>query len=108
MHHKGLWCAKELTLGGAQLVRVNRHEPGSQAKKPRRVQSRWSKQRDVDLTTDGLWAMPLYTGWVPVKEHRLQEWEKLKKYIPVHKQGDVCPNGVPALPEKATQTTTMI
>ena len=24
-----------------------------------------------------------------------------KKYVPVHKQGDVCPNGVPALPEKS-------
>ena len=25
------------------------------------------KQRNVDLTTDGLWAMPLNEGWVPVK-----------------------------------------
>ena len=33
-------------------------------------------------------------------ERRLQDWEKLKKYVPVHKQGDVCPNGVLALPEK--------
>ena len=59
-----------------------------------------TKQCNVGLTTDGLWAMPLNTGWVPVKERRLQDWEKLKKYVPVHKQGDVCPNGVPALPEK--------
>ena len=58
------------------------------------------KQRNVDLTTDGLWAMPLNEGWVPVKARRLQDWQKLKKYVPVHKQGDVCPNGVPALPEK--------
>ena len=57
-------------------------------------------QRNVDLTTDGLWAMPLNEGWVPVKARRLQDWQKLKKYVPVHKQGDVCPNGVPALPEK--------
>ena len=58
------------------------------------------KQRNVDLTTDGLWAMPLNEGWVPVKARRLQDWQKLKKYVPVHKQVDVCPNGVPALPEK--------
>ena len=59
-----------------------------------------TKQRNVDLTTDGLWAMPLNTGWVPVKAHRLQDWEKLKKYVPIHKQGDVCPNGVPARVER--------
>ena len=35
-----------------------------------------TKQRNVDLTTDGLWAMPLNTGWVPVKAGRLQDWEK--------------------------------
>ena len=59
---------------------------------------RLTKQRNVDLTTDGLWAMPLNTGWVPAKARRLQDCEKLKKY-PTHKQGDVCPNGVPALVE---------
>ena len=59
-----------------------------------------TKQRNVDLTTDGLWAMPLNTGWVPIKACRLQDWEKLKKYVPIHKQGDVCPNGVPALAEE--------
>ena len=59
-----------------------------------------TKQRNVDLTTDGLWAMPLNTGWVPVKPRRLQDWEKLKKYVPSHKHGDVCPNGVPALVER--------
>ena len=57
-------------------------------------------QRNVDLTTDGLWAMPLNTGWVPVKSCRLQDWEKLKKYVPIQKQGDVCPNGVPARVER--------
>ena len=59
-----------------------------------------TKQRNVDLTTDGLWAMPLNMGWVPVKPHRLQDREKLKKYVPIHKQGDVCPNGVPARVER--------
>ena len=34
---------------------------------------RLTKQRNVDLTTDGLWAMPLNTGWVPVKARRLQD-----------------------------------
>ena len=37
---------------------------------------------------------------MPVKARRLQDWEKLKKYVPIHKQGDVCPNGVPALVER--------
>ena len=60
---------------------------------------RLTKQRNVDLTTDGLWAMPLSTGWVPVKACRLQDWQKLKKYVPIHKQGDVCPNGDAALVE---------
>ena len=55
--------------------------------------------RNVDLTTDGLWALPLNTGWVPVKARKQQDWEKLKKYVPSHKQGDVCPNGVHALVE---------
>ena len=54
------------------------------------------KQRNVDLTTNGLWAMPLNEGWVPVKARRLQDWQKLKKHVPVHKQGDVCPNGGPS------------
>ena len=60
---------------------------------------RLTKQRNVDLTTDSLWARPLNTGWVPVKARRLQDWEKLKKCVPIHKQGDVCPNGVPAFVE---------
>ena len=41
--------------------------------------------------------MPLDAGWVPVKARRLQDWEKLKKYVPTHKEADVCRNGVPAL-----------
>ena len=61
--------------------------------------ARLTKQRNVDLTTDGLWAMPLNTGWVPVKAWRLQDWGKLKNYVPIHKQGDVCSNGVPAVVE---------
>ena len=67
-----------------------------------------TKQRNVDLTTDGLWAMPLNTGWVPVKARRLQDWGKLKKYVPSHKQGDVCPNGVWPLWKGATMTTNWI
>ena len=59
-----------------------------------------TKQRNVDLTSDGLWTMPLNTGWVAVKARRLQDWEKLKKYVLIHKQGDVCPPGVPALVER--------
>ena len=59
-----------------------------------------TKQRNVDLTTDSLWAMPLNTGWVLVKARRLQDWGKLKKYVPIHKHGVVCPKGVPALVER--------
>ena len=33
----------------------------------------------------GLWAMALNTGWVPVKARGLQNSEKLKKYVPIHK-----------------------
>ena len=59
----------------------------------------------VQLTTDGLQAMPLNTGWVPVKACRLQDWGKLKKYVPSHKQGDVCnpppPNWRPNLTDFA-------
>ena len=54
----------------------------------------------MDPTTDGVWAMPLNTGWVPIKARKLQDWEKLKKYVPIHKQGDVCPNGILALVER--------
>ena len=35
-----------------------------------------------------------------MKEHRLQDWEKLKKYVPLQKQGNVCQNGVPTLLQK--------
>ena len=59
-----------------------------------------TKQRNVDLTTDGLRAMPLNTGWVAVKAHRLQDWGKLKRYVSNHKHGNVCPNGVPTLVER--------
>ena len=30
-----------------------------------------TKQRNVHLTSDGMWAMPLTTRWVPVKARRL-------------------------------------
>ena len=62
----------------------------------------------MDLTTDGLWAAPLNEGWVPVKARRLQDWEKLKKYVSVHKQGDVCPNGSQPCLKKAMAMTTML
>ena len=44
---------------------------------------RLTNQRNVDLTLDGLWAKPLNSGWVPVKSRRLQDWQKLKKYVVV-------------------------
>ena len=94
MHHRNLWCGNLEAHPGFVWVKSGY----SQAIPWRKVQL--TKQRNVDLTTDGLWAMPLNTGWVPVKPRRLQDWEKLKKYVPSHKHGDVCPNGVPALVER--------
>ena len=88
---------KRARSAGENWVRVTR-QPDPRAIEWRKV--RLTKQRNVDLTTDGLWAMPLNSGWVPVKSRRLQDWQKLKKYVPNNKHGDVCPNGVPALPEK--------
>ena len=94
---------KRARSGGETWTKVSQ-QPGRQAEKPRTggsqlTGSRLTKQRNVDLTTDGLWAVPLNTGCVPVKARRLQDWEKLKKHVPIHKQGDLCPNGVPALVE---------
>ena len=62
---------------------------------------RLTKVKQIDLTTDGLWAMPLHTGWVAAKAHTLQDFEKLKKYIPANKRGGVCPKGVQALRDTA-------
>ena len=90
---------KRAHSGGANWVKVTR-DPARQAKKRKWRKVQLTKQRNVDLTTDSLWAMPLNTGWVPVKARRLQDWEKLKRYVPNHKHGDVCPNGVPALVER--------
>ena len=103
MRHKNLWW---LDFGKTPNPENLEAHPGfvwvksgySEAIPWRKVQL--TKQRNVDLTTDGLWAMPLNTGWVPVKPRRLQDWEKLKKYVPSHKQGDVCPNGVLALVQR--------
>ena len=67
-----------------------------------------TKQRNVDLTTDGLWAMPLNTGWVPVKARRLQGWEKLKKYVPVTSRGVCAPMESQPLWRGATMRTTQI
>ena len=67
-----------------------------------------TKQRNPDLTTDGLWAMPLNTGWVPVKARRLQDWEKLKKYVPIHKQGMCAAMGSQPLWRGTTMTTMQI
>ena len=39
-------------------------------------------------------------GTIGYQSRRLEDWEKLKKYVPNNKHGDVRPNGVPALPEK--------
>ena len=100
MHHKSLWCAKGLAVGEQSGCRCHVWlKSGYREAIPWR-KVRVTKQRNVDLTTNGLWAMPLDEGWVPVKAWRLQDWDKLKKYVPIHKRRDVCPNGVPALPEK--------
>ena len=69
---------------------------------------RLTKQRNVELTTDGLWAMPLKTGWVPAKERRLQDWEKLKKNVPVHNRAMFVPILSQPCLKKATQMMMMI
>ena len=83
---------KRARSGGASWVRVTHRTSPSNAKRPRTAGShRLTKQRNVDLTTDGLWAMPLNTGWVPVKARRLQDWGKLKKYVPIQQAGGCVP-----------------
>ena len=67
-----------------------------------------TKQRNVDLTTYSLWAMPLNMGWVPVKVRRLQDWEKLKKYVPIHKKRMCAPMGSLPVWKGATMTTLRI
>ena len=56
---------------------------------------RLTKQRNVNLTTDGLWAMPLNTGWVPIKARRLQDWEKPKKICSNSQAGGCVPQWGP-------------
>ena len=92
---------KRARSGGADWVKIARETTPSKAKRPRTAGSQQPActHKEHLILDDGLWAMPLNTGWVPVKARRLQDWEKLKKYVPIHKQGDVCPNGVPALVE---------
>ena len=103
---------KRARSGDAAWVQVVRHRPGSQAKKALyRRKVRLTKQRNVDLTPDGLWAMPLNTAWVPVKARRLQDlkiedWKK--KYVPVHKEGDVFPMGSQPLWRGTTMTAIRI
>ena len=76
---------KRARSSGANWVHVTREKSPSKAKKPHKVQL--TKQRNVDLTIVGPWAMPLNTGWVPVKVHRLYDGGKLKKCVPNHKHG---------------------
>ena len=78
-------------------TREARTTPRASARGPRRAREhagrtgipwrkvRLTKQRNVDLTTNGLWGMPRNTGWVPVKERGLLDWAKLKNYVPLHK-----------------------
>ena len=64
---------------------------------------RLTKQHNVDLTTDGLWAMPLNTGWVPAKARRLQDWEKLEKHVPIQQAGGCVPQWGPCPCESGQQ-----
>ena len=92
---------KRARSGGADWVKIARETTPSKAKRPRTAGSQQlaCTHKEHQILDDGLWAMPLNTVWVPVKARRLQDWGKLKKYVPIHKQGNVCPNGVPALVE---------
>ena len=75
---------------GANWVRLTRH-PEKQARKPCTAGSQQPacthKEHQMDLTTH---ASQYRVG---ACEGTQADWEKLKKYVPIHKQGDVCPSG---------------
>ena len=87
---------KKAGSGGAEWVQGTRH-PAKQAEKPynRFTASCMHPQGSQILTTaeatsfaSQLWDRKVH----PTKASQ----HELKKYVPIHKQGDVCPNGVPA------------
>ena len=45
------------------------------------LQVHFSRQRNIDLITDGLWTVLLNTNGVPVKARKLKDWEKLKAFF---------------------------
>ena len=107
MHHKSLWCAKGLALGEHSGCGCNGMSLVAGQRSPipwRKV--RLTKQRNMDLTTDGLWAMPLNTGWVPVKERRLHDWGK--KMCLSTSRAMFVPMGSRSCLKKTTQMTMMI
>ena len=93
MHHRNLWFAKEHALGVLPGCRLVAWWPLAPQKGLAQV-----VHSNLHAPTPSTRFYPLLrpnSGWVPVKSHRLQDWQKLKKYVPNNKHGDVCPNGVP-------------
>ena len=88
---------------GARRVQV--HEPGSRAKKSHTTKSQQPacthKEHPILTSTEATaFADQTFEHRLGTSEE-LQDWQKLKKkYVPNNKHVDVCPNGVPALPEK--------
>ena len=94
---KPLVC-KRARSGDAQWVQVTQLA-AKQAEKPRVAGSQQPacthKEHQILTTAEAAFFASQF--W-DRKAH--QAWEKLKKYVPIHKQGDVCPSGVPALVER--------
>ena len=99
---------KRARSGGAEWVQVTQH-PAKQVKKPRPVGSQQPacthKEHQILSTSEAAsFASQFWDRKVhPTKASRhefLATCIDVKKYVPIHKQGDVCPSGVPALVEQ--------
>ena len=90
-------CTTE-TFWGCKLGAGERDEPGRKAKKPRTAGSRppacTHKKHEILTTAEATSFASQF--WGRKVQVQLQDCGKLKKYVPIHKHGDVCPNGVPA------------
>ena len=92
---------KRARSGGAEWVWVTRHA-AKQAEKPRVAGSQQPACTHQILTTAEAtsFASQFWDHKVHPRKASQQEFLAIWKYVPIHKQGDVCPNGVPALVER--------
>ena len=87
---------KRARSGGEKWVQISRMATPSPAKRPR---TGGSQQRACDHEEHQILSAAFAAQFWDKKSHAAG-LGKLKKYVPSHKQGDVCPNGVPALVER--------